>query len=1179
MAVNIDFRVKNGLAVATTATIEGTTQSISTNTGALQVYGGVGIGGNLYIGGTTNIGGITTSTNTTDASSTATGALQVYGGVGIGGRLYVGNDIYSRGNLVVTAGNIGTYGVSSISTGSGISVNTSTGAVTITSTDTLQTVTSRGATTNQAITLSNTGASTVTNTANALYVQGGVWIDKTLNILGNLTGTTATITQVYGNSGQFFGDISGFGALYAGISTGFSVLPSTVFQTTARINDYAQNNFQNLNNGITASTDWVATSANGNDVTNYIDLGITSGTWDGTQSNSLGTALGQNDGYLYVQGSGTNYVGNLVIGARNTGSQLKIVVGGFGLSAVTAYFNSATTQSISTNTGAFTVRGGIGISGNIYVGNSATIASTMASTTTVASNALYVVGGVGVKGSLYVTGPAVFQDNVTFNGTSTYVFSTNTVYTDNIIELHYPVTPGNVWTVDDKKDIGLRFHYYDTQDNNAFLGRDDATGYLEWISSGVEDSTSTVSGTFGIFKTGGIILANTTASNSTSTGALTVAGGVGIGGDLRVGGTIFGVASVTGIITTATNVAGGTAGQLHYQTGPGATSFAGPGNSGQLLMSSGTSAPLYVNTASVVIGNAANIAAGTAGQLVYQSSTGTTAFVSTGTVGQLLMSSGTSAPLYVNTASVVIGNAANIAGGTAGQIHYQSSTGTTAFVSTGTVGQLLMSSGTSAPLYVNTASVVIGNAANIAAGTAGQLVYQSSTGTTGFVSTGSVGQLLMSSGTSAPLYVNTASIVVGNAANIAGGTAGLIPIQSGVGTTAFINTGTVGYLLQMQLGNTATWVSTGSLVTAYANTATNIAGGTAGQLVYQSNVGSTSFAGPGNSGQLLMSSGTSAPLYVNTASVVIGNAANIAGGTAGQIHYQSSTGTTAFVSTGSVGQLLMSSGTSAPLYVNTASVVIGNAANIAAGTAGQLVYQSSTGTTAFVSTGSVGTVLVSNGTAAPTYSNTLTLSGVTSSISTNSGALQVVGGVGIGGALYVGGTIFGTVSGTITTATNIGAGYAGLIPIQSNTGTTSFINTGSVGNLLQYQSGSTATFVSTATLQVGYSVTATNVAGGTAGQLHYQSAIGATSFVSTGTSGNVLVSNGTGAPTFNNTLTLASTTTSISTTTGALQVRGGVGVADSIYVGNRVGFVNTSNVSVVYQYYNAATNSLDTVFG
>ena len=71
----------------------------------------------------------------------------------------------------------------------------------------------------------------------------------------------------------------------------------------------------------------------------------------------------------------------------------------------------------------------------------------------------------------------------------------------------------------------------------------------------------------------------------------------------------------------------------------------------------------------------------------------------------------------------------------------------------------------------------------------------------------------------------------------------------------------------------------------------------------------------------------------------------------------------------------------------------------------------------------------------------------------------------------------------------------------------------------------------------------------------------------------------TGAVKISGITTVTNATTSISTTTGALIVAGGIGVGDSIYVENRVGFVNTSNVSVVYQYYNAATNSLDTVFG
>jgi hypothetical protein len=59
---------------------------------------------------------------------------------------------------------------------------------------------------------------------------------------------------------------------------------------------------------------------------------------------------------------------------------------------------------------------------------------------------------------------------------------------------------------------------------------------------------------------------------------------------------------------------------------------------------------------------------------------------------------------------------------------------------------------------------------------------------------------------------------------------------------------------------------------------------------------------------------------------------------------------------------------------------------------------------------------------------------------------------------------------------------------------------------------------------------------------------------------------------------ITNATTSSNTTTGALQVAGGIGVGDSVYVKNRVGFVNASNVSRVYQVYNAVTDSLDTVF-
>lgn len=120
----------------------------------------------------------------------------------------------------------------------------------------------------------------------------------------------------------------------------------------------------------------------------------------------------------------------------------------------------------------------------------------------------------------------------------------------------------------------------------------------------------------------------------------------------------------------------------------------------------------------------------------------------------------------------------------------------------------------------------------------------------------------------------------------------------------------------------------------------------------------------------------------------------------------------------------------------------------------------------------------------------------------------------------------------------------------------------------------------------GVSSTATNLDGGTAGQIPYQSAPGVTAFTGPGSVGQLLMSGGTSSPLYQSTLTVNAGVVSVnskisstSTTTGSLVVDGGVGVSGSVYVGNRIGFVNTGNYSTVYQVYNPVTNTLDTVWG
>lgn len=99
--------------------------------------------------------------------------------------------------------------------------------------------------------------------------------------------------------------------------------------------------------------------------------------------------------------------------------------------------------------------------------------------------------------------------------------------------------------------------------------------------------------------TNGYLLVNYTSSVGSY--HLQVQGNAYISGALTVGSLTAG--AVTGSITTATSLAGGLAGQLHYQISPGLSGFVGPGTSGQVLISQGSSSPAYTNATNLSVGN------------------------------------------------------------------------------------------------------------------------------------------------------------------------------------------------------------------------------------------------------------------------------------------------------------------------------------------------------------------------------------------------------------------------------------------------------------------------------------------------------------------------------------------------------------------------------------------------
>jgi len=206
----------------------------------------------------------------------------------------------------------------------------------------------------------------------------------------------------------------------------------------------------------------------------------------------------------------------------------------------------------------------------------------------------------------------------------------------------------------------------------------------------------------------------------------------------------------------------------------------------------------------------------------------------------------------------------------------------------------------------------------------------------------------------------------------------------------------------------------------------------------------------------------------------------------------------------------------------------GNAATATTATTASSVTNSIT----FNSSGTGGASPITyNGSTAPTISyNTIGAPSTTGTgasgtwgISISGNAATVTNGVYTTGSYSnpswitsISGSIVSGAVASATTATNIGGGLAGSLPYQSGAGATTFLGIGSANYVLT-SSGSAPQYVAQSTLSVGSATTATtstNLAGGVAGAIPYQSGASTTAFSAAGTSGQVLTSGGTGTPTW-----------------------------------------------------------------
>lgn len=130
--------------------------------------------------------------------------------------------------------------------------------------------------------------------------------------------------------------------------------------------------------------------------------------------------------------------------------------------------------------------------------------------------------------------------------------------------------------------------------------------------------------------------------------------------------------------------------------------------------------------------------------------------------------------------------------------------------------------------------------------------------------------------------------------------------------TFFVNAqGQLTAATNVSIAIAASQVISGTL--AVAQGGTNLASYATGDLVYASGTTTLAKLPIGSANYVLTSSGTT-PQYVAQSTLSVGSATNVAGGAASQLHYQTGVGTTGFIANGTAGQVLTSAGSSTPVW-------------------------------------------------------------------------------------------------------------------------------------------------------------------------------------------------------------------------------------------------------------------------
>ena len=265
----------------------------------------------------------------------------------------------------------------------------------------------------------------------------------------------------------------------------------------------------NQSSGTLAYSEFIAMNNAGNTDTGWISMGINSSNYN----DPAFQLTKKDDAYILFEAPASSTgTGDLVIASGTHGSSRKIIFGAGGFATGntqmqiepdTRVFINIPTNSSSTTTGALVVNGGVGMQGNLNVGGNVTITGAIS---------LQGSGNTVSTSSLSVTNPIVFLG------------------ANNAADILDLGTVGEFKEGASVKYTGL---VRDATDKSYKLFSDLSALPANTVNFG------TAGLTFAPLVVGSANVANTTASSSSTTGALTVAGGLGVAGSIYAGTYVY----------------------------------------------------------------------------------------------------------------------------------------------------------------------------------------------------------------------------------------------------------------------------------------------------------------------------------------------------------------------------------------------------------------------------------------------------------------------------------------------------------------------------------------------------------------------------------------------------------------------------------------------------------------